>query len=241
MENDENKNNDIIESNLLNNNIFKLDYFNQNLTNNIKFTKWNQLMIKEYGNNIKLFKCKVDNIFFYLNYDECLKIPPFAGKCPLCNNYVCLFCSFYFKKDVYSWESCCRKRSIYKAFFFFGFKNIKKLKENYYKEHMHLLIFIPGLNSFILFIKIIDILFLDVAIEKSKYINDNYESPRGRLEKNTINFVIVIALTIAFSILLSIIYIFYNAIFLFALVIISIPFKFYPIQYYYDFLDDYFY
>jgi len=93
MENDENKNNNIIEEKLLNNNnIFKFEYFNQNLSNNIKFIKWNQLMIKEYGINIKLFKCRVDNIFFYLKYDECLKIPPFAGKCPLCNNYVCLFC-----------------------------------------------------------------------------------------------------------------------------------------------------
>ena len=107
---------------------------------------------------------------------------------------------------------------------------------------MHLLIFIPGLNSFILFIKIIDILFLDVAIEKSKYIdNDKYESPRGRLEKSKINFPLVIALTIGFSIALSIIYFFYNAIFLFILLIISIPFKFYPMQYYYDFLDNYFY
>ena len=88
MENDESKNSNIIEKNLLNNNhIFKLDYFNQKLENNKIFTKWNQLMIKEYGNNVKLFKCKVDNKLFYLAYDECLKISPFAWKCPLYNNY----------------------------------------------------------------------------------------------------------------------------------------------------------
>jgi len=107
---------------------------------------------------------------------------------------------------------------------------------------MSLLKFCPGLNFFILFIKIIDIIFLDVAIEKSKYIDDDkYESSRGRLEKSEIYFVIIIALTIGFSIVLSIIFFFYNAIFLFVLFIFSIPFKFYPIQYYYDFLDNYFY
>ena len=54
MENDENKNDNIIETNVLNNNIFKLDYLNQKFESNTKYIKWNQLMLKEYGNNIKL-------------------------------------------------------------------------------------------------------------------------------------------------------------------------------------------
>ena len=198
-------------------------------------------MIKEYRNNIKLFKCKADNILFYLKYNEYMKISPFARKCPLCKNYVCLFCSYYFKKELYDWESCCRKRSIDKAFFYFGFNQIKQLEKYYHYEPMNLSKFIPGYNSFILIIKIFDILFLNVAIEKSKYSDDNYETSSFRLEKNNITFVIIVTLIIAFSILLSIIYIFYNAMFLFFLVIISIPFKFYPIQYYYGFLDDYIY
>ena len=110
-----------------------------------------------------------------------------------------------------------------------------------YKETINLLRFIPGINSLLLFMKIIDILFLDIAIEESKNHGDNFIIPRQRLERNSINFAIVISLAIAFSFSLSIIYFFYNTIFLFFLIIISIPFKFYPIQYYNDLLDFYLY
>ena len=241
MENDENKNDNIIETNILNNNIFKLDYLNQKFESNTKYIKWNQLMLKEYGNNIKLFKCKIDNILFYITYNECLEKPPFSGKCPLCNNYICLFCSYSFKQDNSGWRHCCRKRGIYKAIFYFGFISIKNLQPYSYKETINLLRFIPGINSLVLFMKIIDILFLDVAIEESKNHGDNFIIPRQRLERNSINFAIVISLAIAFSFSLSIIYFFYNTIFLFFLIIISIPFKFYPIQYYNDLLDFYLY
>ena len=192
MENDENKNDNIIETNILNNNIFKLDYLNQNYENNTKFIKWNQLMLKEYGNNIKLCKCKIDNILFYISYNKCLEKPPFSGKCPLCNNYICPFCSYSFKKDDYGWRHCCQKRGIYKAFFYFGFKNIKNLEPYSHKDPINYLRFIPGLNSLVLFIKIIDILYLDVAIEESKNNGDNFIIPRERLERYAINFVIIL-------------------------------------------------
>ena len=142
--------------------IFKLDYYNQNLENNKEFNEWNQSMLKENGNNIKLFKCKKDNILFYLRYNEYIHKPSFCGKCPLCNNNICLFCSYNFKY-IHDWDHCCIKRGINQALFYYGFQEPREY---------HLVKFIPGLNSFLLFGKIFEILYLDVVTKKSKNIYD---------------------------------------------------------------------
>ena len=44
---------------------FQLDYSNQSLKENKKFQKWKIQMLKKYGNDAKLFKCKNDNCYFY--------------------------------------------------------------------------------------------------------------------------------------------------------------------------------
>ena len=53
MENDDNQRglNIIEEKEQTLENIFKLDYYNQNVSDNIEFQKWKNVTIKKYGNN----------------------------------------------------------------------------------------------------------------------------------------------------------------------------------------------
>ena len=64
------------ESNLIDNNskysenIFKLDYKGQSLKSNSFFNTWKNKMLLKYGRDAKLFKCKSENLFFYVPYQE---------------------------------------------------------------------------------------------------------------------------------------------------------------------------
>ena len=65
-------------------NIFKLDYEGQSLKDNIKFELWKTKMLNKYGNNAKLYKCKIDNIYFYSSIKN-----NFGMGCPSCQNLIC--------------------------------------------------------------------------------------------------------------------------------------------------------
>ena len=128
MENDEEKNiNLIIKNDLTSTCIFKLEYLEQNVNDNFEYQKWKKIMLIKFGNNSKQFKCIKDKILFYSTYDECINDPYYRCKCPICNNYICYFCSCYSKN---SYISCCIKNSIFKSFFNFGPGAIKKPFEN---------------------------------------------------------------------------------------------------------------
>ena len=49
---------------------FKLDYENQNVRYSEEYKKWKNSMIEKKGHNAKLFKCKIDNILFYVTYEN---------------------------------------------------------------------------------------------------------------------------------------------------------------------------
>ena len=83
--------------------IFRPDYEGQNLKNNLNFKKFKESIIK-YGNNSKIFYCKIDKIYFCYN-DTQFTI---QGTCPICKRNICYFCS------TNNWyENCCLKNKIY--------------------------------------------------------------------------------------------------------------------------------
>ena len=82
------KTNNLIINSELPENIFKLEYFNQNLNDNVEYQKWNNLMIKKYGRKAKLFKCQDDDILFYTSNEDCKSHPFYQSVCPYCNNTI---------------------------------------------------------------------------------------------------------------------------------------------------------
>ena len=66
MENDEYQRElDIIKENEQHlDNVFKLDYLNQKLNDNVEYKKWINENIQIYGNNYKLFQCSMYKLLF---------------------------------------------------------------------------------------------------------------------------------------------------------------------------------
>ena len=91
MEIDSNYN--LIEKNKNFENIFKLDYKEQNLNNNLNFIKWKNEMLEKYGRDAKLFKCVKDNLFFYVSNRDTKGDHLHLGKCPQCQRFICFFCT----------------------------------------------------------------------------------------------------------------------------------------------------
>lgn len=233
MENDYEKEIVIIDENKL---IFKLEHSNQKIENNLEIKIWKNIMQEKYGKNkMALFRCTKDCILFFykISYEFNLEMPIICGKCPLCQYFICPFCSYHFKTINNS--PCCIKRSIYKQFYFNGFIIIK----NYSSELQGFgkIIYIPGLNLFILIVKIIKTLYLNLLTKESL---NNYNEKSiyywERFKNNGIIYSIFIGFIIAIASLLSIVYLFYNAVFLLFLFIISIPCNYYLLNYYYGLL-----
>ena len=108
---------------------FKLLNPNQNIKGNIEFLNWKNLYIKKIGNNIKLFKCIKDNILFFTTNSDCKNYPFYQSKCPICNNFMCYFCSRY-AKDSYGNGCCCLIRRVYCLFFQDGVRLINPVDDN---------------------------------------------------------------------------------------------------------------
>ena len=220
MENDEPKNiNLIITNNHTSTSVFNFEYNDQNMNDNIEYQKWKKLMLIEYGNNSKQFKCNKDKLLFYSSYNN------YKSKCPVCNNNICYFCSFNGNIENFS---CCIKNSIIKAFFYSG---PKFANEPLDKEILFFLI--PILNIFTIIISFFYILYIGQILEKSKNNNNNNEElmkyvDLEKSKKYIINIIIIISIDIFLCIPFLIIYNY----FIILLIIISIPFKFVPFKYY---------
>ena len=87
MENDESKNEILLNNNIGNStNFFQLEHRDQNIENNNKFLNWKKLMITKFGKNGKLFKCEKDNIYFYISNNDFKDFPYFKSSCPYVKN-----------------------------------------------------------------------------------------------------------------------------------------------------------
>ena len=237
MENDEKFTNFIErnESNL--DNIFKLEFKDQNYKNNLKFISWRDSMIRKFGRNAKLFKCILDNILFYTTNKDCKNYPFYKSTCPCCNQEICFFC-YRASSDSYGNGTCCLGRKIYCIFFQDGLRLINPVhpEKDYKPKFKNLLkfYFIPGVNLLFFMAQMHIQLFYKLALKndmpktKGDYLL-NYED---RYHKNYLTLQIFVVIDAAFSLILTISYLILNLLFILLLTIISLPFKLYPMKYY---------
>ena len=223
MENDDQKNtNLIIEDYNSSTSVFKLEYQDQNVNENIGYQKWKKLMLKEYGNNSKQFKCNKDKILFYSAYNDCLNKDNYKCKCPICNKYICYFCSFNGNNTL---TKCCIKGNIFRPIFYYGPNFIG---ESF--EKISLFILFPFINIYSIVFFFFNAFYLNIIKEQSKNNNNEviYYVDLDKNKKYILNAIFISS--IGFSICIP--YIIICSYFIILLIIISIPFKFAPLQYY---------
>ena len=210
--------------------IFKLEYPNQKLDNNKEYIKWKQLMMKIYGNNAKEFRCIKDNILYYCNYETFLS-NEFNRECPKCKTNICYFCLTRKVKKFSFYHSCCIKKSIYRYIYCHGPRFLKNDDKDLYNVCFIILAFLPGISLFIIINKLAVALYLEIEIKKllCDEKRDSYDSYDIIFEKY--NFICLPYLF--FIIMISIIFFIYNIYFIIILLLISIPFKCYPIKFIY--------
>ena len=191
-------------------------------------------MKKIYGNDAKLFKCKKDKIFYYATLSDCKKTPLYKIKCPICKSSTCYFCS---KDTDYIHDSgkCCLHRRIYCLFLQDAFDIINQECNFFYDVLKY---FIIPLVSAIYFIGLVSACFFYKLYLANKESNNGYISNyEGRLKKNILIFKLVIAINVAFAIMLSIPLFLYDIYFKIFLILISLFSKNYPMKYYFGMLD----
>ena len=228
MENDYKKGINIIENKQQNKleSVFKLDYNNQQLFKNNEFQKWKNLMILKYGKNAKLFKCEKHKILFYNSNDGYINSPLYVKMCPICNELVCCFCSLSLQSfdASYNKGSCCLRRRIYYLFFNDGLRFIKQEIELDSKCY-----YIPLVNFFLFILSIHSSLFYHLC-NKNTLLNTDYQT---NLQNNSeLLYAIIFIINQLFSILLIFPYAIANIYFTIFMLLISIPFKYYPIKYF---------
>ena len=228
MENENSKGINFIENRQQNKleTVFKLDYINQNLKKNNEFQVWKFSMILKYGNNAKLFQCKKHNILFYNSNDGYINSPLYVKFCPLCDELVCCFCSMPLQSfdASYNKGSCCLKRRIYYLLFNDGLRFIKQeidLDSKYY--------YFPIINFFLFILSIHSSLFYHLCNKRTMLKTDYQTNFQNNSE---ILFAIIFTINQLFSFLLIVPYAILNIFFTIFLLLISIPFKYYPIKYF---------
>lgn len=222
--------------------IFKTDYKNQKLEDNINFQKFKQTMLSKNDNKGRIFYCKNEDIYFYYNDS---KYPYYHGICPSCNRQICYFCK---KVNKYTYDLCCYKKRIHYIFsvdahIFFKFPKCGVHDYNYqptFKDNLlfaiipiaNLIFFAGGIHT--------AIYKLDTKIEfKDSYKNNDYDDYLN-LEEYTKGcddhwdiFLLIVILDVSATIILSIPYLFLDIAFTILIFLISIPFNFYPVKYIY--------
>ena len=219
-------------------NIFQKDYENQNVSSNAKYQKWKESMLKEYNDEIMIFECVKDKILFCTSYKKGLSKPSFRENCPICKKDICYFCSNSSDK-TYADVFCCYKIGIYYFIYYKGFQYIKDVDNSGQIRDFSDIdykIILPGINIIYLYITIFFDLFLQFATKESLTswnnklypLYDSYESICG-MKRRIYKIIFIVAIP----------YFIHNILFIIILFIISIPFKFYPLKYYYGIVNRY--
>lgn len=210
---------------------FKFEFKNQKANNNVNFQKWKNLMLKKLGNNAKLFKCPNDEIVFYSSDYDCKNVNIYKAKCPICNNFFCYYCQYRLDKD-YESARCCIKRRIQLMFlrhiYTFIHPIIDYRDENFYKETFNsifMFYFVP-LSTFLYFVSTVHAAFYYKMQSKKEDDNCIYEN---RIKGSNF-FIIIFILDALQSIILGVPFLILDYYFKIVLLLISIPWKFYPIK-----------
>ena len=208
--------------------VFKFDYENQNIQNNVDFKNWKAKIKKENNEIIEIYKCNECKICFYKKIDEDMEFNEYYGKCPICKKEICCFCYKYIKGiDIFSRYLrgyCCLKRVI--SFIFFR----EKFLEGDYSIMDFILgyiaFIIPLINSTAIILCIIQNLFCLRATKKNKntYYNDYF-----LYEKKSKYFNIIRAISMGFALCSSISYLSLTLTFMVITFLFSIPFKMKPL------------
>ena len=229
MENENNS--ELCDKNISNSECaFKLDYPNQPLKENKKFQNWKIQMLKRYGKDAKLFKCNYDNCYFYGTNKECRTKPYGSAYCPICSRSICYYCLEY-NNDSLDRGRCCVKRRIYCMFFQDGYSFIKP---DQYDEpdayYSFLIIFFIPIISFMYVVAYFSATYFYKLYMKNK--GGTYESIFYKSDNNGRFFFTEIVVNVGIAFALSIPFLFIDIFFKILLLIISLPFKNYPLKYY---------
>ena len=227
MENVENKkclNIDNNEQNLKS--CYKLDYEGQPL-NNAEFIKWKKDMLEKYGKDAKLFKCKEENILFYITNEECKSNPAYKYNCPSCKKSICYFCSRSTKIEDDNGKCCIKRRIIY-LISNSGFMFIKENNEDY--NCMRFFLLIPFVNLLYLINFFSSFLFYRLY---DKSCEEEYPSMYEDHFKNKNNYILILIIIInaLCAFMLSICFMLIFSYFVIFIFLISILFKEYPSKY----------
>ena len=211
----ENQNIDI-GNNLLEENIFKLSYKNQNVKKSNEYKIWIKKMNIKFNNLGKEIICNKDNLIIYSIYDSNSKYI----RCPICNSeiYGCIYCN---KSGNRTNMKCCTK-----AYFKYYIKDkIKPLDKKIWPEIYSLIIcfFIPLSFSSLFTFGFMGRLFFDFTEEYDDDYQDFMESMKALCE----NIIFKISLCLV-EFIFACIYAIFIQIFFLVLFILSIPFKLYP-------------
>ena len=202
-----------VEDNLLDNCYFKLAFPEQNYAESFEYQKWKKSMIEIIGEKGKEFFCNEDQIVIFQKYGNN------ALTCPICHKkfYLCPYCGKIER------NKCCFK-SILKEIT--SKKNRRKYIDSDFVEGddfciNFLTMFIPIISNLLINACIFDLLYL---FHRKKDIN---YSDKLILSKTKVLF---FAILYSFSLINALLYmILYYEIFIF-LIIISLPFKLYPVK-----------
>ena len=218
--------------------IFKLDYLEQNLDNNIEFQKWKELMINKYGKNSKIFKCSEDKILFFVKNEDCKRYPFYKCICPICKHPVCYFC-YRYSKELEGNGTCCLKRRFICMFLQDGYRLISPIGQEYdfkpiFSITMVIYFFLPTLNLLFLILEIQTSFFLNLATKNAKTDNNGFlENYLQHFKRNHICFAYIITTIVGlFCFALNIAFYVQTFYLIILILLISIPFKFYPMKYY---------
>ena len=222
-------------------NVFKLDYAQQNIINNKQFENWKSEIKTQYDESIRLYKCNKDNIYFYAKIHNSLD--EYLAKCPECNEYICCFCSRVIKEKYLYYtfidKYCCLKRLIY-----YIFNREKDTEKDMKKEAkngkegkgdfpiciyivMYIGYIIPIINNFFFILFFILNLFCLRNPTSKEYLNY-----KDFLEDNNFIYITMSIIILGFSITMAIPYAIFSLTYIIILFLISIPFKMRPLNNY---------
>ena len=141
----ENENIDMPLNNMQNskineNDIFILDYENQEIEKNTNFIKWKEYMNNKYNGTKNIYKCPSKKHFFYG------EIKDYSILCPMCDIKIRPFC---YNPIVDSWfAKCCTKRKVYSMHYQgIEFSNPDQRGGHFYDSETEIVYFVlPGIS-----------------------------------------------------------------------------------------------
>lgn len=129
--------------NNFNNNIFNIDYENQNVENNCNFNKWKESINYKYNGKGNIYKCPFEKHYFYGEEKE------YRIVCPSCNKEICNYCLLPIFED---WNAkCCTKRKLLimhnNGTTFSNLQDRQRQHGDFYDEEVEeIIFFIPGIS-----------------------------------------------------------------------------------------------